>query len=174
MRSIFWAFAALFLATSAGLARPADEFGWTVYRNERFGLQMRYPAQVFSSQRTSDARDGDLFATPDGSAKLLIGAFENTEGFSPAAYQQFIARESYPGLRADYAPVGQTWTVLSGTRGETMVYEKVMFSCAGRVINSFALVYPIAERRLYDPIVEAIEDSFRPGVAGCDQHAARQ
>ena len=173
MRSIFLAFAALCLATSAGSARPADDLGWTVYRNARFGLQMRYPAEVFSMQRTSEARDGDLFATADGSAKLLIGAFENTEGFSPAAYQRFIARESYPGLRADYAPVGQTWTVLSGTRGETMVYEKAMFSCSGRVINSFALVYPIAERRLYDPIVEAIEDSFRPDVAGCDQHEAK-
>jgi hypothetical protein len=173
MRSIFWAFTALVVAASAGSARQADDLGWTAYRNARFGLQMRYPADVFSMQRTSEARDGDLFATPDGSAKLLIGAFENTEGYSPATYQRFIARESYPGLRADYAPVGQTWTVLSGTHGNTMVYEKVMFSCGGRVINSFALVYPIAARRRYDPIVEAIEDSFRPGVAGCSQHAAK-
>jgi hypothetical protein len=174
MRSISWAFAVVFVATSAGSVLSADDFGWTAYRNARFGLEMRYPAEVFSLQQTSEARDGDLFATPDGSAKLLIGAFENTDGFSPASYQRFIARESYPGLRADYAPVGQTWTVLSGTRGGTMVYEKVMFSCSGRVINSFAIVYPIAERRLYDPIVEAIEDSFRPGVAGCNQHAAQQ
>jgi hypothetical protein len=39
------------------------------------------------------------------------------------------------------------------------------------------LVYPIDERHLYDPIVEAIEDSFRPGSVagsvGCDEHAAR-
>ena len=62
--------------------------------------------------------------------------------------------------------------MLSGTRGDTMIYEKVMFSCSGRVINSFALVYPIDERHLYDPIVEGIEDSFRPGNAGCDEHAA--
>ena len=68
--------------------------------------------------------------------------------------------------------MGAGWSVLSGTRGETMIYEKVIFSCSGRVINSFALVYPIAERHLYDPIVEGIEDSFRPGVAGCDEHAA--
>ncbi len=53
-----------------------------------------------------------------------------------------------------------------------MIYEKVMFSCAGKVINSFAVVYPIAERSFYDPIVETIEDSFRPSAAGCHQHAA--
>ena len=42
-----------------------------------------------------------LFATLDGSAKLLVGAFENTEGYSPRSYQAFIARESYEGLRTD-------------------------------------------------------------------------
>ena len=54
-----------------------------------------------------------------------------------------------------------------------MVYEKVMFSCGGRVINSFAIVYPIAERAFYDPIVEVVEDSFRPGIESCGQHASR-
>jgi hypothetical protein len=53
-----------------------------------------------------------------------------------------------------------------------MVYEKVMFSCSGAVINSFALIYPLEERQLFDPIVEAIEDSFRPGLARCGDHAA--
>lgn len=158
---------------SAASARPAADLGWTGYQNPRFGLQMRYPAELFTVHRRSQAGDGDLFTTADGSAKLLIGAFENAERHSPASYQRYIARESYPGLRADYAPVGAGWTVLSGTRGDMMIYEKVILSCSGQVINSFALVYPIAERGLYDPIVEAIEDSFRPGTVGCDEHAAR-
>ena len=45
-------------------------------------------------------------------------------------------------------------------------------TCGGAVISSFALVYPIAEREFYDPIVEDIEDSFRPGAVACDRHAA--
>ena len=172
MRSLLWVLLVAIGTASAAAARPAADLGWTAYKNPRFGLQMRYPAGLFTLHRTSQARDGDLFTTADGSAKLLIGAFENTERHSPASYQRFIARESYPGLQTDYAPVGAGWSVLSGTRGETMIYEKVIFSCSGRVINSFALVYPIAERHLYDPIVEGIEDSFRPGIAGCDEHAA--
>jgi hypothetical protein len=172
MRSILWLLLAAVVTTAGAAARPAGALDWTVYHNERFGFEMRFPADVFSRRRTSEARDGDLFATPDGRAKLLIGALENTEGHSPASYQRFISRESYPGLRVDYAPVRQTWSVLSGTRGDTMIYEKVMFSCAGKVINSFAIVYPIAQRSFYDPIVETIENSFRPSAAGCDQHAA--
>jgi hypothetical protein len=156
----------------AALAQ-ADDLGWTEFRNERFGLALSYPAEVFVSQRSSKSGDGDLFETPDGKGRLLVGAIENTERFTPRSYQTFIARQSYPGLRIDYAPVGQSWAVLSGTLGPTMVYEKIMFSCGRSVINSFAMTYPIAERRFFDPLIEAIEDTFRPGQEGCDEHAAR-
>ena len=154
-------------------AVPQQDLAWTEYRNERFGLALRYPADVFASRRSSDSGDGDLFETPDREGRLLVGAIENTEGFTPRSYQAFIARRSYPGLRIDYAPVGQSWAVLSGTIGRTMVYEKIMFSCGGSVINSFAMTYPTAERGVYDDLVEAIEDTFTPGHESCDEQAAR-
>jgi hypothetical protein len=146
--------------------------GWVPYQNDRFGVELRMPAGVFQRHRAAQSGDGDLFTTPDGRAKLLVGAFENIDRHTPATYQRFLTKESYPGLRVDYAPVGRTWAVLSGALGERMVYEKVMFSCGGRVINSFALVYPTRERASFDPLVEAIEDSFRPGNARCDDHAS--
>jgi len=63
--------------------------------------------------------------------------------------------------------------VLSGTVGRTMVYDKTKSCSAAALINSFAMTYPIAERRFYDPLIEAIEDTFRPGHQGCNEHAAR-
>jgi hypothetical protein len=130
------------------------------------------PADVFTKHRAAQDGDGDLFMTADGRAKLLVGAIENVDNHSPSTYQRFLARQSYPGLRIDYAPVGGSWAVLSGTQGERMIYEKMMFSCGGRVINSFAMVYPISERQFFDPIVEAVEDSFRPRSARCGEHAS--
>ena len=141
MRKTILMFLLMVCSTPALSQRPTD-LGWRNYLNPQFGVQLRYPALVFSSRRSSEARDGDLFATSDNSAKILVGAFENADRHSPSSYQQFIARRSYPGLRVDYAPVGQSWSVLSGTRGNMTVYEKVMFSCGGRVISSFAIVYP--------------------------------
>jgi hypothetical protein len=172
MRTLVILVALFALATSA-VGRPQENLGWSTFHNDRFGLSLEYPAHVFVDQRTSEAGDGDLFVTVDQRAKLLVGAFENVEAHTPSSYQRFIARQSYPGLLVDYAPRGRTWSVLSGTQGNTMVYEKVMFTCGGKIITSFALVYPIAERDFYDPIVEGIEDSFRPGVESCGQHAAQ-
>ena len=86
-----------------------SEFGWREFRNERFGLLMRYPSDVFVSRRSSASGDGDLFETSNAAARLLVGAIANTDHFTPRSYQSFIARKSYPGLRVDYAPIGQSW-----------------------------------------------------------------
>jgi hypothetical protein len=47
-----------------------------------------------------------------------------------------------------------------------------MFSCGGRIINSFAVMYPVAAKKVFDPVVEGIENSFRPGQS-CSSHADR-
>ena len=169
LRSLVIAFC---LSASAFAVAAQDRVGWVHYRNDRFGFELQVPAEVFTDHRAAQAGDGDLFATSDGRAKLLVGAFENVDSHSPSTYQRYLARQSYPGLRIDYAPVGRSWAVLSGTRGEQMIYEKMMFSCGDRVINSFALIYPIGERQFFDPLVEAIEDSFSPDSSRCGEHAS--
>ena len=169
----------LFLLLALVSSRPADalsegdKFGWTEYRNDRFGLIMRYPSAVFSAHRSSASGDGDLYETSDGKARLLVGVLANTDHFTPRSYQTFIARQSYPGLKADYAPISGTWTVLSGTIDGTMIYEKAMFSCGNELISTFAMTYPVAERRFYDRIVEVIEHTFRPEGRRCAQNASR-
>ena len=143
----------LFLLLALVSSRPADaliegdKFGWTEYRNDRFGLIMRYPSAVFSAHRSSASGDGDLYETSDGKARLLVGVLANNDHFTPGTYQAFIAKQSYPGLKADYAPIRGTWTVLSGTIDGTMIYEKAMFSCGDGLISTFAMTYPVAERR---------------------------
>jgi hypothetical protein len=58
--------------------------------------------------------------------------------------------------------------VLSGEGNGRIFYEKVMFSCGGRLINSFALHYSSDERGAFDALVERMEKSFRPGQ-NCEQ-----
>jgi hypothetical protein len=147
------------------------EQGWTEYRNERFGFNLRYPGDLFELEKASEAGDGQVFVSRDGEARLLVGALPNDRGQSPAAYQDSIARQSYAGYRIDYRRLAGSWFVLSGEGNGKTFYEKVIFSCAGRLINSFAMIYPTDQRRVFDPIVEGIEASFRP-ARDCDGRAA--
>lgn len=142
---------------------PSAARGWTEYRNERFGFSFRYPAHIFGVERTAEAGDGQVFVAHDGDARLLVGSLPNDAGYTPATYQDFIARESYASFAIGYRRLGGSWLVLSGEGNAKTFYEKVIFSCGGRTINSFAMIYPTEQRHIFDPIVEGIEDTFRPG-----------
>lgn len=167
LRACTLAIVAVLGFANASQARRLPQLDWQVYRNERFGIGVKYPADVFRPARTSAAGDGQTFESRDGNARMLIGALANTARYTPATYQQLLARRSYAGYTVDYAPAGRSWFVLSGENQDKIFYEKVFFRCGGAVINSFAIVYPRAQRRLYDAIVEEMEDSFRAGLQGC-------
>lgn len=74
---------------------------------------------ISAGERTSEAGDGTI-----------------------ASYQEFVARKSYADYQIHYRPRGNTWFVLSGEGNGKIFYEKVVFSCGGRLINSFALMPP--------------------------------
>jgi hypothetical protein len=167
------AFAGLFagLAAFGGARLAAQDFAPSeevaTYFNKRFGFTISYPTAYFSPQEPL-REDGRVWASPDGRAKLLAGAFGNDEGLSLIAYRAFLMKESYGNAEIDYAPVRDGWFVLSGTRDGTMFYERVTFSCGGKRINSWAMLYPATEREVYDRIIEKIARTYRPGARNCE------
>ena len=167
MRPLLATLIILLFLTPLSAQEALNPGGWQSYRNERFGLSLSYPSRVFQIERTSEAGDGVVFAARGTEARMLVGALPNRDRQTVASYQDFVARKSYD-YQIHYRPKGNTWFVLSGEGDGKIFYEKVVFSCGGRLINSFALVYPAAERRIFDPIVERVEDTFRAGTRGCE------
>jgi hypothetical protein len=158
------------LLSLSGLAAAAQERGdFATYRNERHGFSLSYPADQFAPQSAATTDDGRVFVSRDGNARLLAGALLNIDGLNLRDYCSFVLQQSYQGAAIDYAPVRDTWFVLSGTRDGIMFYERVTFTCGGRLINSWAIIYPVAERRLYDRIAEQVARSYRAGEANCGQ-----
>ena len=169
MRNLVIIFALLGIVQPASAQEPSIGGTWQTYRNERFGLSLSYPADVFQLERKSDAGDGVVFVSRGTDARLLVGALPNSGQQTTASYQEFIARKSYAEYRIRYRPLRTSWFVLSGEGNGRIFYEKVMFSCGGRLINSFALIYPTEQRQIFDRIVERIENTFRPGNNGCQR-----
>ena len=163
MRAIYAAMASslLWLGPVAAQDQAAS---WPQYRNERYGFSLLFPSNLFAVEKRSEAGDGQVFLSKDGEARLLVGALKNADGLTPGAYQDYIVRESYAAYSISYRRGGETWFVLSGEGNGKTFYEKVMFSCSGRLITSFAMLYPTEQRKAYDPIVEKIENSFRPAT----------
>ena len=146
---------------AAGRAKLKD---WSTIENERFGFLLAYPGSIFTPREGASPEEGQVLVSRDGNARLLVAAFENESEATLEEYRDQLLSENYNGAKIDYAPVKKKWFVVSGTRGEMHFYERVSFTCGGKLINSWALLYPAAERRIYDRVVEAIADSYTPGA----------
>jgi hypothetical protein len=144
--------AAILLATGATAIAaapkyaPAAEERWVTYQNERFGYRLFYPSAVFVSGELPENGGGQSFYTPDGRAKIVVYGTFNTENFSARPYREIIPTEFGGYDQMDYSPTAQSWFVLSGFRGDSIYYQKVMFSCGGKVINALSITFPTAEK----------------------------
>jgi hypothetical protein len=148
------------------LAQAPGQEETATYLNNRYGFTLSYPTARFRPQEPL-SEDGRVWVSHDGNARLLVGALPNADGMKLQDYRKFVMERSYPGASIAYAPVRETWFVLSGTRDGTMFYERVTFTCGGRLINSWAMLYPEGERRIYDRIVERVARSYRAGTRNC-------
>jgi len=137
---------------------------WATLRNERHGFLIAYPVNVFEQRGEPSTDEGRVLHSRDGKAQLLVGAFANADATSLEAYRDYLLHENYPGAHIDYAPMRGKWFVLSGTLGDREFYERVSFTCGGRLINSWAMIYPKAERSFYNRVVEAVARSYTPGA----------
>ena len=159
--------AAGLLSLATPVVTAQEQGGIATYRNERHGFSLSYPAGTFAAQPPPTDAEGRVFVSRDGNARLLAGALPNADGVNLRGYRSLVLQQSYPGAAIDYAPMRDNWFVLSGIRDGVMFYERVTFTCGGRRINSWAMLYPAAERRLYDRIVEQVARSYRPGEGNC-------
>ncbi len=159
-------------AARAAPARPhpLPAGDWQTLTHDRLGFKIDYPANIFQPADGQQPDAGHILVSHDGRAKLLIAAFDNETQASLRDYRAHVLETSYEGADIDYAPVRQSWFVLSGTRNDTEFYERVSFTCSGQRITSWAMLYPHAQQDYYNPILEMIARSFRPSRmsdAGC-------
>lgn len=172
-RSPLWALGGALLAlvpvSSANAGSLLDE--WATLKNERHGFAIAYPSQVFEQKTPPTTDQGRVLVSKDGKAKLLVGAFENSDNDTLEQYRKFLLEEQYSGADIDYAPIRRRWFVLSGTHNGQSFYQRVSFTCGGKLITSWAMLYPANEGKIYDRVVEAVARTYTPGAGrsgACD------
>jgi hypothetical protein len=128
---------------------------WSRYTDPRFGTSVLYPDDLLTDRMATPT--GATFA---GSFGYLEVSAANRGVHSVEELRNLIAEtEGYDDVT--YSRGGGRWLVVSGYRGSEIFYEK--YFLRDGIIEGFALEYPSAARAVFDPVVERIEDSFRPG-----------
>jgi hypothetical protein len=148
-------------AVCAGAASAATT-PWSHEQDGDLGFRFSYPRTLFTQIEGDGKPAFHYFVSPNSDAKLMVGAWNNREGRTPDQFKRWLMANAGGYDELTYRPRGHSWFVLSGYRGDNIYYEKVMFSCAGGVVNVIAITYPADQRDLYDPVVEQMEDTFRP------------
>lgn len=144
---------------------------WATIQNERHGFAIAYPVDVFEQKDAPNTDEGRILVSKDGKAKLLVGAFENSDNQTLKDYREYLISSQYAGAKIGYAPMRERWFVLSGERNGETFYQRVSFTCGGKLINSWAMLYPSEASATYDRVVEAVARSFMPGAGrtgACD------
>lgn len=145
--------------TGAAVGQPG---AGATYRNELYGFALSYPERVLRRASGPERRHGVLLVSPDGRARLLASASTNTTGESVASYRAFILRTSYAKGRVTYQRRFPQGFVVSGYIGDRIFYERIHFTCTGRVIAGWQIVYPASQRATYDRLVEDFSRHYVP------------
>jgi hypothetical protein len=161
----------ILLSIAGGIGAKAADWrrDWATLRNERHGFLIAYPSEVFQQTGAPSTDEGRVLYSRDGKAQLLVGAFLNEEEATLNEYREYLMQENYAGADIDYAPVRGKWFVISGTIGDREFYERVSFTCNGHLINSWAMIYPKAERRFYNRVIEGVARTYLPGAGRTGQ-----
>jgi curved DNA-binding protein CbpA len=143
---------------------------WTTFRDARFDFALRYPAGIFAFDAAQSSANFHTFVSRDGRATLRIVAAENTAGVTLAGLRRSLMKERYAGATFDKAPRRKHWFALSGTRGGEVFLERVTFSCDGKSMHGWQMLYPASERAGYDELAKLVLRNYPHGNgpgAGC-------
>jgi hypothetical protein len=150
-------------ASAQGMRGPE----YKTYVSAKHGFALTYPTDEFTALPMATP-DGFQAVSKDGKARLLAGTIANYDGKTLDEYRAFLIGASYPGAKIHYAPVRETWFVLTGTKADgTAFYQRVNFVCGGRGINSWAVIFPYDEEYVYSTIIEQIHKDYRLGDVNC-------
>lgn len=155
---------ALVLAVLALLPLPAG--AWETYRNPTFGYAIALPGSPFAVEERPDGQGVTLIDIA-GRGQIDVYGAENAENLSPRAFEAVLG-EAERIREVTYARRGKSWFVLSGyyhregdDSDDLIFYAKFMFSPDRSRLAGFEASYPEGDRARWDPIIEAMEDSFR-------------
>ena len=146
---------ALALSLSPAVASPAGSDGWARYTDPESGISISYPQRLFPE--TAETDEGLRFIGAE--AEIEISARDDIGVRSTGELRDLIMNaEGYAKLT--YSPAGKSWMVASGYRNGDVYYEK--FFVRGGKLRAFSIRYPKEARATYDPVVERLEDEFKP------------
>jgi hypothetical protein len=157
------AFALLGVAAVVVTSLVHAQDAYRTYHNDRFGVSADVPRD-WRAGRPPDNGDGLKFTSPDGAATIIVsGSYRMADSVAEALDSEQAADE---GETITYQTRAPRMAVISGMRGQTVFYRKVVLSCKDEVMNRLSIEYPLARKQQFDALVSHVAASLHGVEAG--------
>jgi len=134
---------------------------WQSYRNDRFGYEVSYPAELLAPQPEAENGDGRHFQPRRGHVDVAVWAgYANGETLAVAADE---AEQNCAGAHAGYKVIRSAkrppFMALSCTKPDGQVFYAKAMACED-VLTQLQFTYPAAEKATWDPVVTKMAASL--------------
>jgi hypothetical protein len=136
---------------------PAAAGPLTRYNNPRFSYSIAYPADQLQAMPEAENGDGRVFRARRGRAEGRVWGGFNVLSRTPSAIADELTQRCIDRAAA-YRRVSHGLVAVSCLTVEGVFYQKTLLRGERQV--SFSMIYPIAERRVWDPVVARIAASM--------------
>jgi len=153
----FLPFLLLLMVQSLSAVEP-----YKIYSNSRFNYSIEYPPHLLIPKGDAPKGEGQIFASADGQAQMII---YGTHNVLEQSIKEVFQKESQDASSAKitkhvtYKRQKDNWFVISGYIGPKIFYQKTFLS--NDMFKSFYIEYPVSERKLYDPILGHLGHTFK-------------
>ena len=139
-----------------------DDKYWALsqkYCNARFGFCVRYPASLIKDTAPENG-DGQRF--DNGNSLVMTASGINNVSHDTLKSEMRSAREQFD--RITYRAQGTNWFVLSGIKGDKVIYLKTFVGPGS--VNHMVIESSVHLKDLYRTVTANIARSFKPGQLG--------
>ncbi len=141
-------------------ATPAQAATDNTYVNQRFGYVIDWPAGWVAEPEAENG-DGRVFH-PRGSKAVQASAWGGYNSLEQTPAQMLAMNaEDCHGAPLAYRVVKPKLVAFSCRVGADVLYQKTLIR--GDVVTSFRMTYPAAEAARWEPVVQRMAGSMRPG-----------
>jgi len=136
-----------------------DDKYWALskkYCNARFGFCVRYPASLMKDTAPENG-DGQRF--DNGNSLMMTASGINNVSHDTLKSEMRSAGEQFD--RITYRAQGENWFVLSGMKGDKVIYLKTFVGPGS--VNHMVIESSVPLKDLYRTVTANIARSFRPG-----------
>ncbi len=145
---------------------PAQAAGWDRYINGRYGYSIDIPPDFIGAPE-SDNGGGRVYTSAGRTQKLTVwagrGNVLDDQGFAGEVARS-MADDRQRGWNLGYQATTPAWASYSGSKGQRILYVRLISVCQGAQYAEFKLEYPAADIAKMNPIVDRLAPSFKSGA----------